>query len=187
MGIGRMYLREYDEQMVDDLLDRMYARLHQVFDAGMTKGEAIDEVIQKFTPKIRSSLKDLCEFFMIPDLYDPDDKEEAFRNVVSLIEDGLWEEIEEEEDLDESRKPIHRNLLESFLGNRQRGGFDAAKVIRGLKDGKYDSEKVISACVSALEERQKDALAQKLVKQLQADGVLDKAYKKSGEFGTKEQ
>lgn len=79
------------------------------------------------------------------------------------------------------------NIFESFLGNRQKGGFDAAKVVRNLKDGRYDSENVIAACVSALEERQKSALAQKLVKQLQSDGILAKVFKRSGEFGTKEQ
>lgn len=79
------------------------------------------------------------------------------------------------------------NIFESFLGNRQKGGFDAAKVIRNLKDGRYDSEKVINACVSALEDRQKSALAHKLVKQLQSDGILAKVFKRSGEFGTKEQ
>ena len=79
------------------------------------------------------------------------------------------------------------NIFESFLGNRQKGGFDAAKVIRNLKDGRYDSEKVINACVSALEESQKSALAHKLVKQLQSDGILAKVFKRSGEFGTKEQ
>ena len=87
----------------------------------------------------------------------------------------------------ESRTHRRSGLVESFLGNREKGGFDSAKVVRNLKDGKYDPENVIVACVSALEGKQKSALALKLVKQLQSDGILAKVFKKSGEFGTKEQ
>lgn len=98
---------------------------------------------------------------------------------VKELETACMKELPKEEE--------NQNIFESFLGNRQKGGFDAAKVIRNLKDGHYDDEKVIAACVSALESKQRSSLAQKLVKQLQSDGILAKVFRKSGEFGTKEQ
>lgn len=183
----RRLIKEYDERRIDDLLDQMYASAHEIHDSGMSKSETIFTVIQTYEPKIKRNLEDLFEFFMIPDLYNPNDREESFGEIVPLLEDGLLEELNEE-DLEESRKPrkSFNMLRESFLGNRKRGGFDASKIMRNLKDGRYDDEQVISACVSALEKGQKSSLAQKLVKQLSSDGILAKVYRKSGEFGTKQ-
>lgn len=120
--------------------------------------------------------------------------EEYLETALNRFLEFVWDEYAEEAQtlvdeligMKESRRHHGRMLRESFLGNRKRGGFDASKIMRNLKDGRYDDELVISACVSALEKGQKSSLAQKLVKQLSSDGILAKVYRKSGEFGTKQ-
>lgn len=125
------------------------------------------------------SIQDKPYTARIRDDYYVENSKVQTQDFIQELESACMKELPKEEE--------NRNIFESFLGNRQKGGFDASKLIRSIKDGKYDSEKVIVSCISALEERQKDALALKLVKQLQSDGILAKVFRKSGEFGTKEQ
>lgn len=74
------------------------------------------------------------------------------------------------------------NLYESFLGDRERGGFNAKQICKRVQDGQYEALKVIAACVAVLDEKQKLNLACKLAKQLASDGMLKKAVKSSKEF-----
>lgn len=90
-------IKEYNERRIDDLLDQMYASAHELYDGGMSKGETISTVIRKYEPKIKRNLEDLFKFLMIPELYNPDDREASFDEIVPLLEDGLLEELSEED------------------------------------------------------------------------------------------